>query len=88
MSPVYPIEVAVELENAAMVKILRDAGATGETGATSLGPATKSWRWICSWAGRISRRKDAERPRKSCLSGRRVKSVDSDGSAEIVSVTF
>lgn len=72
MSPVLPIEVAIELDNAAMVKLLRDAGANPP------GLATKSWRWIC----RCVPKKNAERPRKSCL---RVKSVYEDG---IVSVTF
>ena len=72
MTPVLPIEVAMELDNAAMVKLLRDAGAN----PPSL--ANKSWRWLC----RCVPKKNAERPRKSCL---RVKSVYEDG---IVSVTF
>lgn len=43
MSPVYPIEVAMELGNIAMVQLLLEAGAIYPT---------MEWKtWICSWLG-------------------------------------
>ena len=42
MSPVYPIEVAMELGNTAMVQLLLEAGAI----------YPMDWKtWICSWLG-------------------------------------
>ena len=72
MSPVYPIEVAMELGNMVMVQLLLEAGATYPT---------MEWKtWICSWLGtkdglgaRRSHLKDDRvlKPLRSCLVGDR-----------------
>eukprot|EP00435_Cladocopium_sp_Y103_P070762 s408_g36.t1 len=69
MSPVYPIEVAMELDNVAIVQLLLQAGATS--------PAMGWKTWICSWCtesgARRSHLKDDSvglKPLRSCLRDR------------------
>eukprot|EP00435_Cladocopium_sp_Y103_P012116 s1603_g3.t1 len=76
MSPVYPIEVAMELDNMAIVQLLLDAGATYPT----MGWKTSICSWLGMKGGLGARRSDLKddsvvKPLRSCLAGDRTNEI-------------